>query len=205
MACPTVAEDQMPRTPPAGAPTRGHVRIIGGAWRGRRIEFDAVEGLRPTPDRVRETLFNWLQPLIEGSRCLDLFCGTGALGLEALSRGAALVHFVDRSPQAIAALRNNMAALRAVGAQPSTADVFAWLAKPAGTPRFDIAFVDPPYRHGLVPRSLALLAVLLEPGARVYVEMAADEPPPPLPEGWIPYRDKRAGQVAYRLFVAGAG
>lgn len=192
----------MPPERRTSAPPRGHLRIIGGTWRGRRVEFRADPGLRPTPDRVRETAFNWLQPVIAGSRCLDLFCGSGALALEALSRGAAAVTMVDSSPAAVAALRGNLARLGASGFELVCADAFEWLASAPCAP-FDIAFVDPPFGRGLAARALECLAGtrLLAPGARIYVESAAAEPPPPTPPDWTLHRDKRAGQVAYRLYL----
>ena len=193
----------MRRPSPSPSTARGQVRIIGGSWRGRRVEFDATEGLRPTPDRVRETLFNWLQPVLEGARCLDLFCGSGVLGLEALSRGAASAVFIDRSAAVIAALQRAIAKLQAPGAQAQVAEGISWLARP-GAERFDIVFLDPPYRQGLAERGLASLAAsrLLAPQARVYLETAAEEPPPVIPTGWELHRDKRAGGVAYRLLIA---
>jgi 16S rRNA (guanine966-N2)-methyltransferase len=185
----------------AAPPPTGLVRIIGGTWRGRRLAFDATEGLRPTPDRVRETLFNWLQPWIEGARCLDLFAGSGVLGLEALSRGASSAVLVDASAAAIAALRRNLALLDATGATAVHAEAAAWLAGATGG-NFDLVFLDPPYHQGMVGRCAAALdaAGLLAPGAMIYVETAADEAAPLLPPAWTAFRDKRAGQVAYRLF-----
>lgn len=195
----------MPRPRPPARPARGHLRIIGGRWRGRRLGFDSVEGLRPTPDRVRETLFNWLAPVIDGSRCLDLFCGSGALGLEALSRGAREVLFIDRSSAATGPLAQNLQALRAEGAQLLTGDALAWI---TGAPQgaFDIAFVDPPYRQGLAERCIAGIEArgLLARNALVYVETGTDEPLPVVPAHWLLHRDRRAGQVAYRLYATGA-
>ena len=106
------------------------LRIIGGQWRGRRLEFPDLPGLRPTPDRVRETLFNWLAPVLPGARCLDLFAGSGALGIEALSCGAAEVVFVERQPRAVHALRENLARLNAAGARVEAVDALAWLRQP---------------------------------------------------------------------------
>lgn len=196
----------MPRSRPSSRATSGQLRIIGGAWRGRRIAFDALEGLRPTPDRVRETLFNWLSPVLEGARCLDLFCGSGALGLEALSRGAGKVVFVDRSRAAIEQLRRNLQLLSAGGAELQVCGALEWIEQaPAGC--FDIVFVDPPYRLGLAGASVARLAArgLLAARAFVYVESGADEPAPATPPGWTLHRDRHAGQVAFRLYTTGAG
>jgi 16S rRNA (guanine966-N2)-methyltransferase len=196
----------MPASRPArnaGQAPRSQLRIIGGRWRGRRIEFHAAPGLRPTPDRVRETLFNWLQPQLPGSRCLDLFCGSGALGIEALSRGAARVTLIDVSPAALAGVRRSLETLRAEGAELVAADGLVWIGG-AHERRYDIVFVDPPFGAGIAQRCLMLLAAsgLLAAGARVYVECGAGEPAPELPAGWTLYREKSAGQVAYRLYVA---
>ncbi len=186
----------------SAAAGRGTLRVIGGRWRGRRLAFAAVEGLRPTPDRVRETLFNWLAPLIEGARCLDLFAGSGALGIEALSRGAAAVRFVERDARACALLRDNLALLGAEGARVEAMDALAFLARPAEP--FDVVFVDPPFALGLHAPACARLAEggWLAPGARVYLESGPDEIA--LPEGWQVLRDKTAGQVRYRLLAAGS-
>src|SRR5512134_933490 len=119
------------------------LRIIGGRWRSRRLRFPPLPGLRPTPDRVRETLFNWLTPVIAGARCLDLFAGSGALGIEALSRGAAAVTFVERHPQAVRGLRANLAQLRAEGARVEQADALLWL-RQAPQP-FTVVFLNPPF------------------------------------------------------------
>ncbi len=180
---------------------RNRLRIIGGRWRGRRLGFPDAEGLRPTPDRVRETLFNWLQPVIATARCLDLFAGSGALGLEALSRGAARCTFIERDPVVVAALRENAAMLDAgQSCEVVQADALAWLAGPASC--FDIVFVDPPFRRGLAGPCLnALLdGGWLAPGARVYLECAADEAPG-MPSELALVREKRAGQVVSRLFA----
>jgi 16S rRNA (guanine966-N2)-methyltransferase len=181
----------------------GAVRIIGGSWRGRRIEFQAGPGLRPTPDRVRETLFNWLQPRLAGSRCLDLFCGSGALAIEALSRGAASATLVDVSPTVLREVRHNLDRLGASAAELVAADAVAWI----GAMRdrsYDIVFIDPPFGGGTAQRCLQLLAssTLLAPGARVYLECGVAETAPGLPPGWLLHREKFAGQVAYRLYLA---
>jgi len=175
------------------------LRIIGGEWRGRKLRFADGEGLRPTTDRVRETLFNWLQPVIGGARCLDLFSGSGALGLEALSRGAAEVVFLDTNPRAIAALKENLALLNADNGQVIRGDALAFL---RGEPQpFDIVFVDPPFRRDLLQPALRQLAEggWLASGARIYIELESEQAEPALPEGWELLRSKRAGQVAYHL------
>jgi 16S rRNA (guanine966-N2)-methyltransferase len=174
------------------------VRIIGGRWRGVTLSFPASPTLRPTPDRVRETLFNWLQPVIVEARCLDLFAGSGALGIEALSRGAAEVEFVDSDPMIG---RHLAATLRQLGVnQPlvSTTGALQFLDAP---PRpFQVAFLDPPYAAGLLEPACALLAQgWLTPGAYIYLECPASSGLPALPPGWVVHRAKRAGQVGYHL------
>jgi 16S rRNA (guanine966-N2)-methyltransferase len=186
----------------------GLLRIIGGEWRGRKIRFPGAEGLRPTPDRVRETLFNWLAPAIAGSRCLDLFAGSGALGLEALSRGAAGVTFVERQREAAQQLSETAASLARGRAVVHQADVAAWLAGPA-TP-FDIVFVDPPYGSGLLAESMQSLEAggWLAPGAFIYLEAPAKAGAPTLPASWSLHRSGRAGAVGYHLarrMAAGGG
>ena len=186
--------------------TARRLRIIGGRWRGRRLGFPDIPGLRPTPDRVRETLFNWLAPVIEGTRCLDLFAGSGALGLEALSRGASEVVFVDRDHRAVRTLRENLDVLGGPGDGRSAgihqAEALDWLADSPPVP-FDIVFLDPPFGQDLLaPVCFALQRPgWLRPDTRVYVESAAD-PEPPLPPDWTRLRQTRAGRVAARLLVA---
>lgn len=178
------------------------VRIVAGEWRGRRLRFPDVAGLRPTPDRVRETLFNWLAPGIAGTRCLDLYAGSGVLGLEALSRGAAAAVLVERDARAMQALRESAVALGAgdrVRLHEQTAERFLATA----TGRFDIVFLDPPFDSGALPSAIAALVArdLLAPGARVYLECRAEEPLPVLPPGWRLHRSGRAGDVGYHLAV----
>lgn len=192
-----------PRRPQQDA-TRGaqarRLRIIAGQWRGRRLRFPDRPGIRPTPDRVRETLFNWLGPRIAGARCLDLFAGSGALGLEALSRGAARAVFVEHDPQAVGALRELLGQWGATGAAVVQADARQYL---AGEPeRFDVVFLDPPFASGLLADAARLLEARgwLAPGARIYVESAAREKLPALPQPWALARAKRAGEVGYHLF-----
>lgn len=178
---------------PAGAP--GSVRIIAGAMRGRKVAVPDAPGLRPTPDRVRETLFNWIAPLVEGAQCLDLFAGSGALGFEAASRGAAGVVMVEREPRIAAHLAAEAQRLGAAGVRVERADALDFLA--AGQGPFDLVFVDPPYRQGLVAPVLARLAGsgLLTPAARIYVEAEVEAGEPALPEGWAVVRRMRAGEV----------
>ncbi|MGE0030595.1 MAG: 16S rRNA (guanine(966)-N(2))-methyltransferase RsmD [Steroidobacteraceae bacterium] len=175
------------------------LRIIGGEWRSRRIRFPGLTGLRPTPDRVRETLFNWLAPDVAGSRCLDLFAGSGALGLEALSRGAASVTFVEREREAADRLRETVNELAPGRAMVVQADALAWL---RGEPQpFDIVFVDPPFDSGLLPAAMRALEPggWLAPEASIYLEGPARAGPPEMPQGWSLRRSGRAGAVGYHL------
>jgi len=174
------------------------LRIIGGRWRGTKLRFPAVAAIRPTPDRVRETVFNWLAPVIGGARCLDLFAGSGALGLEALSRGAGDVVFVDRDARIGAYLRETLARLKAESAV-KVGEAERCLEGLAGP--FDIVFLDPPFGQGMVSRVLARLADrgLLAPGAFVYIESEAEAGEPLLPPGWSLHRTGRAGKVGYHL------
>lgn len=189
---------------PRGAAARV-LRIIGGSWRGRKLRFPPGTRIRPTPDRVRETLFNWLAARVAGARCLDLFAGSGALGLEALSRGAAHVTFVEVDATAARALE---ATLEEWGAQPAAvvrSDARLYLAR---TPQpFDLVFLDPPFDSALLPEVAALLENRgwLAPGALVYVESAARAAPPVLPAAWTPLREKRAGEVGYHLYAGARG
>lgn len=186
---------------PPGEGGRGEVRIIGGCWRGRRLQFPRTPSLRPTPDRIRETLFNWLQFEIAGRRCLDLFAGSGALGFEALSRGAAAVVFVERDPAAVGAIRTSLQRFGSDRAQVEPVDSFSFLAGGcAGTP-FDVAFLDPPYDAHCLGRACAALEAgrWLAPGAFVYLEDAVAWGAPPLPPGWTLLRSRKAGEVGYHL------
>jgi 16S rRNA (guanine966-N2)-methyltransferase len=177
------------------------LRIIGGEWRGRKLRFPDVEGLRPTTDRVRETLFNWLQPVIHGARCLDLFAGSGALGLEALSRGAANVCFVDSDRRAVQSLKDNLALLQDQAGTVVQADALTYLK--AGPQPFDIVFLDPPFRKELLQPCLELLYSegWLADNARLYIEVEQELGEPELPPGWEWQRSKKAGQVVYGLAV----
>lgn len=183
--------------------TPHRLRIVGGRWRGMHIDFPAIEAIRPSPDRVRETLFNWLQTQIVGTRCLDLFAGSGALGIEALSRGAAEVTFVDRESQIGRHLKQTLQRLGANGATVEVAEADRFLDRPARP--FDVVFLDPPFASTLLSSAFAKLPQgWLAPDAHVYVECPSDTPLPALPPGWTVYRSKQAGQVGYHLLRATA-
>jgi 16S rRNA (guanine966-N2)-methyltransferase len=176
----------------------GSVRIVGGRWRGRRIPVSDVGGIRPTPDRVRETLFNWLAPVLDGARCLDLFAGTGVLGLEALSRGAVESRFVEKNPAAGNALQAELEKLDCDGATLVAGNALAFL-KQDPSP-FDIVFVDPPFDS----LDLGNLCTLLDEGwlsrgAHVYLELSKRSEMPPLPDRWDLTHEKVAGEVRFGL------
>jgi 16S rRNA (guanine966-N2)-methyltransferase len=188
------------RKPRSSGSYPGHTRIIGGRWRGRRLEVVTSEGLRPTPDRVRETVFNWLQAWVPGADCLDLFAGTGALCLEALSRGARSAVMVERTRAVADQLRRNIQILGADSAEVVETSAEAFLQRPVRN--FDIVFVDPPFAHPeLVPQCLEILARdrWVRPGGWVYIEAASAAGSPELPPGWTLHRSKTSGQVGYHL------
>jgi 16S rRNA (guanine(966)-N(2))-methyltransferase RsmD len=170
------------------------VRIVGGAWRSRLISFPPASDLRPTPDRVRETLFNWLGQDLSGKTCLDLFAGSGALGFEAASRGARRVVMLESDPAIFRALTASRAALDASAVDLRRADALRFLA--ADTDAYDVVFLDPPFKAGHWPRLAQLLPPRLAPGALVYYESALT---PDLPPGWETVRQGRAGMVKYQL------
>ena len=180
------------------------LRIIGGTWRGRKLRFPAGSAIRPTPDRVRETLFNWLGRAVSGAACLDLFAGSGALGLEALSRGATHVTFIERDTAAARELALLLEQWQAAHAEVLRADALRYLA--GGARPLDIVFLDPPFASGLLGEAAALLEERgwLAPGALVYVERSAREHLPPLPATWQPLKAKQAGEVGYHLFTQAA-
>ena len=178
--------------------TANQLRIIAGRWRGRKLAFAAAPGVRPTPDRVRETLFNWLSPCINGARCLDLFAGSGALGIEAASRGASHVVLVDNDAAVVTQLREQLGLLQASQVDVVQANVDRWLAGRAKA--FDIVFLDPPFRQGLLPGCMAALDAggWLAANATIYIE-AERHYELVLPAGWELLRSKHAGQVDYHL------
>ena len=176
----------------------GKIRIIGGQWRGRRLPVADRAGLRPTPDRVRETLFNWLAGRIGGARCLDLFAGTGALGFEALSRGAAAAVMVEQDRQLVRQLEATRTLLEATGAGIVHAEALAWLAQRRDP--FDIVFLDPPFHGDYVKKACAVLLNRghLAPSAYVYTETERGIPFPA--SGLKELKQAQAGQVEYRLY-----
>jgi len=188
---------------PTGVRHRGarpnQVRIIGGKHRGRKVPVADAPGLRPTPDRVRETLFNWLGQNLTGWHCLDLFAGSGALGFEAISRGAASVVLVEQAPAVAKSLQAAAALLNEPGLRVVCADALAYLARPAAAP-LDLVFLDPPYGQGWLDRIIMLLLPHLAVGARVYLESEQPFPEHPAP-GLSCIRQAKAGQVHYHLYA----
>ncbi len=189
-----------------GGRAGNQIRIIGGQWRGRRLSFPTAAGLRPTSDRMRETLFNWLAPVLPGASCLDLFAGSGALGFEAASRGAARVVMNDRECEVAEALRAARAVLDAHQVEIYSLDMADCLARCDET--FDIVFLDPPFaRPELLDAALDRLVGMqrLRDGALIYVEQPRTRAADPLPAGCRLHRRKQAGAVDYRLYRCGAG
>lgn len=177
------------------------IRIIGGAHRGRRLAFPDSPGLRPTADRTRETLFNWLQPLLPGARCLDLFAGSGALGFEAASRGAGRVVMLERNAQVAQQLESNRQLLGLPQLSIHPADALHWLDQPAES--FDIVFLDPPFADHLLSDCCLKLEGngWLGSEPRIYLEWDLHGPTPVVPETWVMLKEKQAGQVAYALYT----
>lgn len=178
----------------------GQIRIIGGQWRGRKLPVPDSPGLRPTTDRVRETLFNWLAPYMVDARCLDCFSGSGALGLEALSRYAASATLLEMERHVAQQLQKNLATLKAGNARVVNTNTLAFLAE-SGTPH-DVVFIDPPFRKGMLEETLDLLERngWLADEAMIYVESEVENALPVVPASWTLHREKVAGQVAYRLY-----
>lgn len=183
------------------SPKRAHgvanrVRIIGGQYRRRLLDFPGTTGLRPTPDRVRETLFNWLGQDLPGWTCLDLFAGSGALGFEAASRGATRVVLIERDAQASRALEKNAEGLGAAAVEVLRVDALAWLSRTSDT--FDLIFIDPPFDSGLAQTVLEQAVSRLRPGGHVYVEQGSAVLVPP---GLIMHRSGRAGRSHFALLI----
>ncbi|MEO7478071.1 MAG: 16S rRNA (guanine(966)-N(2))-methyltransferase RsmD [Lysobacteraceae bacterium] len=182
--------------------SRGSVRIIGGQWRGSKLPVAEAAGLRPTSDRVRETLFNWLQAVLPGASVLDLFAGTGALGFEAGSRGAARVVMIERDPTLAASLHASATRLQAGSIDIVCDDALRWLAHDPGQ-RFDIVFLDPPFAAGLWHPASAALQSCLADDAWIYVEGPADATPV-VPKNWYLHREGRTRDVRFALYRRGA-
>jgi len=183
------------------ASSNNQLRIIGGLWRGRKLSFPDVDGLRPTGDRIRETLFNWLAPEIQGARCLDVFAGSGALGIEALSRGASEVLMIERDSKAATQLKLNLEILKATQGRVTSEDAISKLLKGNQDEPYHIVFVDPPFQLTLWQKVIDALEVgnWLAEDATVYIESGRDDEYHP-PINWQLHRDKHAGAVSYRLF-----
>ena len=181
----------------------GRLRIVAGKWRSRLLPVIDAPGLRPTSERIRETLFNWLGPGIEGAQCLDLFAGTGALGIEALSRGAKKLLFVEKSASVAAAIRKNLGDLEATNAEVVHDDAVNFLNK-TDPQSFDIVFLDPPFDMDLLAKSCGLLQEKgwLAANAIIYLEQSKGRENPILPAGWVISHEKVAGKVSYSLVRA---
>ncbi len=179
----------------------GSVRIIGGDWRGTRLSVRDLPGLRPSGDRIRETLFNWLQMHIQGARCADLFAGSGALGLEAASRGAAEVILIEKSRQAARGIRENLKRLNAKHVEVIEADAIEWLGA-RDIQIMDIVFIDPPFGAGLEEHALELLAErnCVSPGGFAYIETARETPAIKVAPGWEVLKEKILGDVRMQLW-----
>ncbi len=180
----------------------GQIRIIGGLWRGRKLRFPSAPGLRPTPDRVRETVFNWLAPVVHGARCLDAFAGSGALGLEALSRGAQFVQFIDSNPRCCDRIDSHLGELGVDNAQCHRDDFMRRLESAPAQP-FDIVFLDPPFDEGFYAEAAQGLEEngWLTSDAWVYVESRARSEAPTMPSRWAAHREKVMGDVRSGVFV----
>ncbi|UVE18088.1 16S rRNA (guanine(966)-N(2))-methyltransferase RsmD [Pseudomonas sp. LS44] len=198
----------MPRpSKPSNVPAHGglgQLRIIGGEWRSRQFSFPMAHGLRPTPNRVRETLFNWLAPYVVGAHVLDLFAGSGALYLEALSRGAADALALDTNRAAIASLRETLATLKCENGQLLLGDALRHLESQAPTP-YDLVFLDPPFGQNLLEPTCALLEDKgwLADEAWIYTESEAPPSSLSIPASWRQHREQKAGKVYYALWQRG--
>ncbi|KQN51074.1 16S rRNA (guanine(966)-N(2))-methyltransferase RsmD [Serratia sp. Leaf50] len=181
-------------------PAAGQIRLIGGQWRGRKLPVPHSPGLRPTTDRVRETLFNWLAPVIQGARCLDCFAGSGALGIEALSRYAGSATLLEFEKPVAQQLERNLALLNAQNGQVVNVNSLNWLAKKGQA--YDVIFLDPPFRKGILQDTIGLLDAngWLAEEAWIYIESEVEHGAIPVPASWRLHREKIAGQVAYRLY-----
>jgi len=187
------------RKQPNKKSSKGSIRIIAGKYRGRKLPVLMAEGLRPTTDRVKETVFNWLMPYLPESICLDCFAGSGGLGFEALSRGANQVDFVELNKAAAQQLQENQQLLNANNMSVVQHDALTFIKK--NTTKFNIVFLDPPFRKGLIEQIATLLEEnSLAENALIYVEMESETSNQQLPNNWHIIKEKIAGQVAYRLY-----
>ena len=180
---------------------KGQVRIIAGHWRGRKLTVPEVEGLRPTPDRIRETLFNWLSSVVAEADCMDLFCGSGALGFEAASRGAKTVTMIDLDPLVITQIKSNRDILDATTVQVEKADVIKYLDGPAIAK--DIVMIDPPFGKNLVAPTVAKLEAngWLKFNSYIYIETETNLVELAVPFNWVLHREKKVGEVFSRLYI----
>ncbi|QAV23538.1 16S rRNA (guanine(966)-N(2))-methyltransferase [Proteus hauseri] len=179
----------------------GQIRIIGGKWRGRKLPVLDSQGLRPTTDRVKETLFNWLMPVIQDARCLDCFAGSGGLGIEALSRYAKETTFIEYERNVAQQITANLALLNAENGKVIQDSALSWLAK-QGT-AYNVVFLDPPFHKGMLSETIQLLEnnSWLAEDCYIYVEEEINANTYTLPTHWTLHREKLAGQVAYRLYI----
>lgn len=190
-----------PRSTPSTG-RAGSIRLISGQWRGRKLPVHDVEGLRPTTDRVKETLFNWLATEVRDSRCLDVFAGSGSLGFEALSRYASYVMMIEQEPKAARQLQTNLQTLRCTQAQVVCRDALQVLQAGCSEP-FELVFLDPPFRKELLTAVIPLLEQQgwLADRALIYLERENEGTAPLIPANWQLLKDKQAGQVCYQLYL----
>lgn len=188
----------------------GSFRVIGGHWRSRRLNFPSIEGLRPTTDRVKETVFNWLASDIKEAKVLDLFAGSGSLGIEALSRGADLLTAIEQDRSAAQSIRDNLKILDKEGqckTEVIQTDAIEWLKQALTLDlNFSLIFLDPPFRQGLLDSCIALLcnSTILKVGTLIYLELEQERNDLKTPASWSLLKEKTAGQVSYRLYEVGA-
>ena len=178
---------------------KGSIRIIAGLHRGRKLPVLMAEGLRPTTDRIKETVFNWLMPFIQDSNCLDCFAGSGGLGFEALSRGASHVSLIELNKAAVQQLRENQQLLKTDHVSVINSDAIHFIE--GNTQKFDVVFLDPPFRKGFIEKTTQLLNEnSLADNALIYIEMESEQNNQKLPLNWKLLKEKVAGQVIYRLY-----
>ncbi len=180
---------------------KGQLRIIAGKWRGRKLPIPDIEGLRPTPDRIRETIFNWLAGVINGAECLDLYCGSGALGFEAASRGAKHTKLVDVNTKAITQITANIKTLDATAVSYQQMNVLDYLEN--DTSKKDLVFIDPPFNKNLIAPTLEKLETngWLKRNSYIYIETESNLVELNVPSNWVLHREKKTGQVLSRLYI----